>query len=71
MKLGSIMLVIAAAAWPGQARADEVRRLPVKEYRDKMKAGWLGQMAGVSWGAGTSRKSTIMSARSARPSRRV
>jgi hypothetical protein len=29
------------------------RRLPVKEYRDKMKAGWLGQIAGVSWGAPT------------------
>ena len=26
------------------------RRLPVKEYRDKMKAGWVGQMAGVAWG---------------------
>ena len=29
------------------------RRLPVKEYRDKMKAGWIGQIAGVSWGAPT------------------
>jgi len=28
----------------------EFRRLPVKEYRDKMKAGWVGQMAGVAWG---------------------
>jgi len=26
------------------------RRLPVEEYRDKMKAGWVGQMAGVAWG---------------------
>ncbi len=30
--------------------AAEFRRLPVKEYRDKMKGGWLGQMAGVAWG---------------------
>jgi len=30
-----------------------VRRLPVKEYRDKMKAGWIGQIIGVSWGAPT------------------
>ncbi len=29
------------------------RELPVKEYRDKMKAGWIGQIAGVSWGAPT------------------
>jgi hypothetical protein len=31
----------------------EFRRLPVKEYRDKMKAGWIGQIFGVSWGAPT------------------
>jgi len=29
------------------------RRLPVKEYVDKMKAGWIGQMAGVGWGGPT------------------
>ncbi len=28
-------------------------RLPVKEYRDKMKSGWIGQIAGVCWGAPT------------------
>jgi hypothetical protein len=33
--------------------AREVRRLPVKEYVDKMKAGWIGQMAGVGWGGPT------------------
>jgi len=31
----------------------KVRRLPVKEYVDKMKAGWIGQMAGVGWGGPT------------------
>ena len=31
----------------------EFRRLPVPEYRDKMKAGWIGQIAGVSWGGPT------------------
>ncbi len=31
-------------------QAADLRRLPVKEYRDKMKAGWLGQMVGVAWG---------------------
>lgn len=38
---------------PVQLRAQEFRRLPVKEYRDKMKAGWIGQIFGVSWGAPT------------------
>jgi hypothetical protein len=33
--------------------AEEVRRLSVAEYRDRMAAGWLGQMAGVGWGAPT------------------
>jgi ADP-ribosylglycohydrolase len=29
------------------------RRLPVSEYRNKMMAGWLGQMVGVSYGSPT------------------
>jgi len=29
------------------------RRLPLNEYIDKMKAGWIGQMVGVGWGAPT------------------
>ncbi len=42
-------------AWlcPLLAQAAEFRRLPIKEYRDKMKGGWIGQIAGVSWGAPT------------------
>jgi hypothetical protein len=31
----------------------DYRRLPVNEYVDKMKAGWVGQMAGVGWGGPT------------------
>ncbi len=45
-------LLIAASA-VASVHAADVRRLPVKEYRDRMKAGWLGQMAGVAWGAPT------------------
>lgn len=41
------LLTVAAA------HGAEFRRLSVKEYRDKMKAGWIGQIAGVSWGAPT------------------
>jgi hypothetical protein len=29
------------------------RRISISEYRSKMKAGWIGQMAGVGWGAPT------------------
>ncbi len=31
----------------------EARRISVDAYLDKMKAGWVGQMAGVGWGAPT------------------
>jgi len=31
----------------------EERRISVDEYRDKMAAGWIGQMAGVGWGGPT------------------
>lgn len=44
--------VLALSAFVGAAEP-EVLRLPVKEYRDKMKAGWIGQIAGVAWGAPT------------------
>jgi hypothetical protein len=52
----SIGLVVLLALVAVHARAVDpagYRRLPVKEYRDKMKAGWIGQIAGVSWGAPT------------------
>ena len=38
---------------PNIAAAEEHRRLPVEEYVDKMKGGWIGQMAGVGWGGPT------------------
>lgn len=49
--------ILLAAALAGASRATaekpEFRRLPIREYRDKMKAGWIGQIIGVSWGAPT------------------
>jgi hypothetical protein len=42
-----------AGLWPARAAGQEFRRLSVQEYRDKMKAGWIGQIIGVSWGAPT------------------
>ncbi|NLX13585.1 MAG: ADP-ribosylglycohydrolase family protein [Phycisphaerales bacterium] len=50
-RLTAILLITASAAI--SAQATEFRRLPVTEYRDKMKAGWLGQMVGVAWGGPT------------------
>ena len=31
----------------------EYRKLSVNEYRDKLQAGWLGQIVGVAWAAPT------------------
>jgi len=49
----SVWIVGLASLSPARAAGQEFRRLPVKEYRDKMKAGWIGQIFGVSWGAPT------------------
>src|SRR3990172_1363728 len=35
------------------AFAAEYRRISVADYVDKMKGGWIGQMAGVGWGGPT------------------
>ncbi|MBX3178138.1 MAG: ADP-ribosylglycohydrolase family protein [Candidatus Hydrogenedentes bacterium] len=32
---------------------DAIRQLPASEYLSRMTAGWIGQMAGVGWGAPT------------------
>ena len=38
---------------PVHAETTQYRQLPVEIYRDKMKAGWIGQIVGVAWGAPT------------------
>ncbi|MHC4532305.1 MAG: hypothetical protein ACYSXD_12210 [Planctomycetota bacterium] len=48
----SLGLVIAAGA-DSQAGEKQFRRLAVKDYVDKMKAGSIGQMAGAGWGGPT------------------
>jgi len=51
-----LVLIVLAAALPvatAAQAAETVRRLSVKQYLDKMKAGWIGQMAGVGWGGPT------------------
>jgi hypothetical protein len=47
--LASLLSITTASA----QREGEFRRLTMKEFRDKMKGGWIGQMAGVSWAAPT------------------
>ncbi len=42
------VLIALSVACPCLA-ADGYLKLSVNEYRDKMKGGWIGQIAGVSW----------------------
>ena len=55
MKMRTILLglIIGVGAACHCLTADDFLRLSVNEYRDKMKGGWIGQIAGVSWGAPT------------------
>jgi len=46
-------MIVSAIAGPTAAAAERHRRLPVRAYRDKMQAGWIGQMVGVGWGGPT------------------
>ncbi|MFZ5828485.1 MAG: ADP-ribosylglycohydrolase family protein, partial [Planctomycetota bacterium] len=48
-----ITAVVVLLSTLSPARAADVRRLPLSTYRDKMAAGWIGQMAGVGLGAPT------------------
>jgi hypothetical protein len=47
--------LLVAACVSAQA-AEKFRRLPAREFSEKMKAGWIGQIFGVSWGAPTEGK---------------
>ncbi len=46
IRVFGLMLILFTSV----ASAETTRRISVDEYRDKMKAGWIGQMAGVGWG---------------------
>ena len=48
-----VVLITATIGISCEDNTVQYRRLPVKVYRDKMKAGWVGQIAGVCWGAPT------------------
>jgi hypothetical protein len=51
--IGCLLLAGCVTAICSKSFCEEYRRLPVKEYADKMKAGWIGQMVGVGWGGPT------------------
>ena len=48
-----ISVLILVIAFSSCNSKTDFRKISVEEYRSKMKAGWLGQMAGVGWGAST------------------
>lgn len=50
--LSLTMLLSLAALLPVQGTERE-RRIPLSEYADKVRAAWLGKMAGVGWGITT------------------
>ncbi len=52
-RLSIAIAMIVGASTQAAAPVREHRRLPLREYRDKMKAGWIGQMVGVGWGGPT------------------
>ena len=56
--LVAFTLMMGSAVSSAQSEAEEVteiteRRLTVNDYRQKVMAGWIGQMVGVGWGAPT------------------
>jgi len=67
MKNAFAALLLVGTVSVAMAQTPPGRRLSMADYRDRMKAGWLGQMAGVALGAPTEFKSkgTIIEERSA------
>lgn len=47
------MALLIFSSLHSAVRGEEYRQLPVREYADKMRAGWIGQMAGVGLGGPT------------------
>lgn len=53
MKALTLLRTVATSAALAAAAVAAERRISLSEYRDRMEAGWLGQMVGVAWGAPT------------------
>jgi hypothetical protein len=50
--VAAVTVFVISGLYTANAQETE-RRISVSEYRDKMMAGWIGQMAGVGWGEPT------------------
>jgi hypothetical protein len=48
-----LIICVLCSSVATHIQAATTRRISVDEYRDKMKAGWIGQMVGVGWGGPT------------------
>ena len=53
MRRSASLGLMMALGFATSGLAQQVRQLSSDEYVDKMKAGWVGQMVGVGWGAPT------------------
>ena len=45
--------LVLALGFVSSSFAQQDRRLPMDEYVDRMKAGWVGQIVGIGWGGPT------------------
>jgi len=55
----ALLVALVIGCLPAALQAQQqVRKLPLSEFRDKMKGAWLGQMIGVGYGAPTEFKVT-------------
>ena len=52
MRSATVLCLVMAVLAP-DAGAGNVRRLLLEDYRDRVAAGWIGQMVGVEWGLPT------------------
>mgnify|MGYP002642159324 CR=1 FL=1 len=53
MKRIALLLLVFIITTSCSQQTKEFRKIKVSDYVDKMKAGWVGQMVGVGWGAPT------------------
>ncbi|MFW5657799.1 MAG: ADP-ribosylglycohydrolase family protein [Bacteroidota bacterium] len=49
----NVLLVIAMVVLASCTKKEDYLIISVEDYRDKMQAAWIGQMAGVAWGIPT------------------
>jgi len=52
----AIIVLSGLALYAQAAEGPQYRRLSVDDFRDHLKGGWIGQMAGVGWGSPTEMK---------------